>query len=97
MRFLRLVRAPPAHHWVRSYVTDTQTNWIDDLARKSPTALAMALERAIGNGDRGLERAVLTALAKLGIIVVDRTQLVDTLADAKGGGIGFRTSTEVKS
>jgi len=61
-------------------MTDHTTDWMDELARKSPTALAMALERAIAQGDRALERAVLAALGELGIIVVDRTTLVDTLA-----------------
>jgi len=64
---------------------DDRTNWIDGLARRSPTALAMALERAIATHNRALERAVLAALGELGIVVVDRTTLVDTLATAKAG------------
>lgn len=67
-------------------MADHRTDWIDELARKSPTALAMALERAIATSDRTLESAVLAALGRLGIVVVDRTKLVDTLADAKRGG-----------
>jgi hypothetical protein len=53
---------------------------VDDLARRSPTALAMALERAIATDNRRLERAVLAALGELGIVVVDRRALVGTLA-----------------
>lgn len=64
-------------------MTDQRIDWLDDLARKSPTALSMALERAIATGDRHLERAVLAALSKLGIVVVDRETLADTLAAAK--------------
>lgn len=60
-----------------------RNDWIDALARKSPTALAAALERAIASGDRNLERAVLTALGRLGIVVVDRTTLADTIADQR--------------
>ena len=45
----------------------------------------MALERAIATHNRALERAVLAALGELGIVVVDRTTLVDTLATAKAG------------
>lgn len=46
----------------------------------------MALERAIATGDRDLERAVLAALGKLGIIVVDRVRLVDALGEARERG-----------
>jgi uncharacterized membrane protein len=82
---MRVVRAPPAHHWGRSYVT-SQTNWIDEVALRSPTALAMALERAIAVDDRRLERATLLALAKLGIVVVDRTTLTESLQSTGCGG-----------
>jgi predicted nucleic acid-binding protein len=58
--------------------------WIDELARRSPTALAMALERAIATHDQALERAVLVALAALGIVVVDRHTLVATIEAARG-------------
>lgn len=51
-----------------------------DIAKGSPTALTAALERAVATGNRELERAVLLALAELGIVVVDR----GTLADAVG-------------
>ena len=64
-------------------MTDHRADWIDELARKSPTALAMALERAIKTRNRTLERAVLAALGELGIVVVDRVTLVDTLATAR--------------
>lgn len=67
-------------------MADHRTDWIDDLAQRSPTALAMALERAIATGNRSLEVAVLGALGRLGIVVVDRTKLADTLADAKARG-----------
>jgi hypothetical protein len=56
---------------------------LDDLAHRSPTALAAALERALTTRDRDLERAVLAALGGLGIVVVDRTALVDTLTAAR--------------
>lgn len=64
-------------------MADPRTSWIDELAKKSPTALSMALERALEDGDRDLERAVVTALEQLGIAVVDRTKLVETITDAK--------------
>jgi len=77
------VRAPLTHQLVRSYVMDQPADWIDELARKSPTALTMALERAIAMRNLTLERAVLKALGELGIVVFDRSTLVDTLAAAK--------------
>ena len=58
---------------------DQQTDWIDELARRSPTALAMALERAIRRHDRDLERSVLEALTRVGIIVFDRASLVEAI------------------
>ncbi len=68
-----------------------RTAWIDELARRSPTALAMALERAIATQDKALERAVLVALAELGIVVVDRSTLAAAIEAARGlkrrGGI----------
>lgn len=64
-------------------MTDHPIGALDDLARQSPTALAMALERAISTRNRVLERAVLAALGELGIVVVDRTTLVDRLAVAR--------------
>jgi hypothetical protein len=64
-------------------MSDQEARWIDDLARRSPTALAMALERAIATSDRELERAVLGALGALGIVLVDRTALVDTLGEPR--------------
>jgi hypothetical protein len=60
-----------------------RTDDVDDLARRSPTALAMALERAIRTHDPDLERAVLAALGELGIALVDRKTLVDSLASAR--------------
>lgn len=63
-------------------MTDQPTDWIDKLACKSPTALAMALERAIATGNRALEGQVLAALRVLGIAVVDRATLADELAAA---------------
>jgi hypothetical protein len=65
---------------------DDRNDWIDDLARRSPTALAMALERAIATRNHALERAVLVALAELGIVVVDRTTLVENLASNRRKG-----------
>jgi hypothetical protein len=62
-------------------MAEDRNDWIDELARRSPTALAMALERAIATRNRDLERAVLEALGKLGIVVVDRCALADTIAD----------------
>lgn len=62
------MRAPLPHQSVRPYVTDQETDWIDEAARSSPTALTMALERAIATGDRALERAVLAALGRMGRI-----------------------------
>lgn len=62
---------------------DQKTDWIDELARRSPTALAMALERAIQRHDRDLERAVLEALTKVGIIVFDRASLVEAIGSLR--------------
>lgn len=59
---------------------DRQAVAVDEVARRSPTALVMALERAILRGDRPLERAVLRALGEIGIVVVDRPRLADALA-----------------
>ena len=61
-------------------MADHRTEHVADLARRSPTALAMALERAIATHNGTLERAVLVALGELGIVVVDRGALVDTLS-----------------
>ena len=66
---------------------DQCTNWIDDVARRSPTALAMALERALTTRDRTLERAVLVALGELGIVLVDRGTLTDALRSELGGEV----------
>ena len=74
------MHAPPLHRLVRSFMPDPLPDWIDKLARKSPTALAMALERAIETRNRALEKAVLTALGELGIAVVDRATLADNLS-----------------
>ena len=60
-------------------MTEDRTDWIDELARESPSALTMALERAIATQNRDLERAVLLALGRLGIAVVDRSALADTI------------------
>jgi hypothetical protein len=64
-------------------MADQPTTEIDELARWCPTALAMALERAIASDDRQLEREVLTALARLGIVVVDRQSLAESLAKTR--------------
>ncbi len=74
-------------------MADHDSSDLDKLARSCPTALAMALERAITTNDRALERAVLTALAELGIVVVDRASLADTLAKTRtpSGGRGVKS------
>ena len=56
------------------------TDWIDELARRSPTALAMALERAIATHNSDIERVVLEALGRLGIVVVDRATLAGCIS-----------------
>lgn len=62
-----------------------QDDRLDELVRQSPTALAAAVERAIATGDRALERAALAALGELGIVVVDRTTLVESINRAQAG------------
>lgn len=90
---MQLVRAPPMHQTVRFPVTDHQSDDLDELARSSPTALVMALERALGTQDRALERAVLAALGELGIVVVDRSTLARSVAPRRARPFDRRTRT----
>ena len=61
---------------------------VDDIARRSPSALAMALERAIVFQNMELERAVLSALEQVGITVVDRGRLTAAVQASRGSGGG---------
>ena len=59
---------------------------IDEIARRSPTALCMALERALTTCDRELERTTLAALDCIGLALVDRAKLLAALSHDRDDG-----------